>query len=318
LFFAISGFIMVATSAKSFGVPNAPADFMRRRIIRIVPLYWLVTTVALAAALVAPSLMKVPGNSIEYILGSYLFWPLVRLTGEVRPLATPGWTLNLEMFFYVVFAVALAFRPRVGFTVLFATLGGLVAARVAGVLPGVALNFWGDPIVINFLFGAAIGIVYNKGVRLPAGWSLALTTVGFGMLFLHLVPPGAQDDFWPRIVDGIPSVVVLFAVALGPQINESARAWRLPLSIGDASYSLYLVHEFLLRPLFLLWKKGPIDTLTLWSFIPVGIAISVVAALLTYRYFERPMTRWLNGQGTPKAALAFWRRRPFTAAQEFP
>jgi exopolysaccharide production protein ExoZ len=60
LFFAISGFIMVVTSASAFGSWSAAVDFMRRRIIRIVPLYWLVTTFALVGILVMPSLSKAP------------------------------------------------------------------------------------------------------------------------------------------------------------------------------------------------------------------------------------------------------------------
>src|SRR5581483_8088142 len=57
LFFAISGFIMVVTTAASFGSPAAALDFMRRRLIRIVPLYWTLTTFLLGLVLVMPSLM---------------------------------------------------------------------------------------------------------------------------------------------------------------------------------------------------------------------------------------------------------------------
>src|SRR5579864_5676996 len=78
LFFAISGFIMVVTSVKFFGSATASLDFMRRRIIRIVPLYWLVTTVALVVVLAAPNLMKAPPNDWFYVISSYLFWPDMR------------------------------------------------------------------------------------------------------------------------------------------------------------------------------------------------------------------------------------------------
>jgi peptidoglycan/LPS O-acetylase OafA/YrhL len=73
LFFAISGFIMVVTSARAFGAPRAAIGVMKRRIIRIVPLYWLVTSAALCAALVVPGLMKVPPGDYMDVVGSYLF-----------------------------------------------------------------------------------------------------------------------------------------------------------------------------------------------------------------------------------------------------
>jgi exopolysaccharide production protein ExoZ len=295
LFFAISGFIMVVVSHDAFGSPAAAADFMRRRIIRVAPLYWLVTSAALGAALVVPSLMKAPPGDYLYVVASYLFWPYTRITGDVRPLATPGWTLNLEMMFYVVFAFSLMFSRRVGLALLFAVLGLLIAARVSGVLPGVALNFWGDPIVIGFLFGAAIGITYNNGFRLTAPWALLLVAVGFAGLFHPPVPNVQEGDLLQRLADAIPSALVLIGVVLGPQIDDSQGLWRPALFIGDASYSLYLVHEFLLRPLYLVWlKTDVISLMPLWTFVPVGIAVSLTVAAASYLWFERPVTRWLN------------------------
>ena len=295
LFFAISGFIMVVTSARAFGSSSAAIDFMRRRLIRIVPLYWLVTTFALVGILVVPSLSKAPPGDPLYVVASYLFWPYVRLTGDIRPLATPGWTLNLEMLFYVVFAVSLLFRRRAGLSLLFASLGLLIAARVSGLLPGVALNFWGDPIVLGFLFGAAVGVAYVNGLRLSGLSAIMLMVIGFGIMFMSWAPTGAEDSLALRLAEAAPATLVLIGIALGPQIDVDRSVWRSGLLIGDASYSLYLVQEFLLRLLSLSWFKGPLAILPLWTFIPIGVAITVLVALMMYRYFENPVTRWLNG-----------------------
>jgi peptidoglycan/LPS O-acetylase OafA/YrhL len=294
LFFAVSGFIMVVTTATAFGSGAAAFDFMRRRLIRIVPLYWALTTVMLFVVTFTPSLMpKVDGADHMYLLKSYLFWPSMRLAGDIRPLATQGWTLNLEMLFYVVFATALLFSRRIGFAILFGSLWLLVTARVCGLLPGVVLNFWGQPIVLGFLSGAAIGLLYNHGVRLSGRWAVPLLVIGFGALFLR--PSGEEDELWPFLACITPSVAVLAAMALGPQIDAHRRAWLPALLIGDASYSLYLLHPFLLRPIYLVWLKGSFGAiLPLWVFVPAGIAIALGSAVVTYWYFERPITRWLN------------------------
>ena len=296
LFFAVSGFIMVATGASAFGMPGAALDFARRRAIRIVPLYWAVTTVSLAAALAVPSLMaKVPPGDYGYVAASYLFWPAMRLTGDIRPLATPGWTLNLEMLFYAIFAVALLFPRRKGLALIFGTLGLLVAARVGGLLPGVALNFWGDPIVLGFLFGVAAGLAYNKGVRLSGPGAVLLLIAGIVALWAPGQLAGPEDAMTARLAAAVPSTIVLLAVALGPQVDGRWRLWAPALLIGDASYSLYLVHEFLLRLLYLVWlKTSLIPAALLWLFVPAGIAIAVSAALVAYWCFERPVTRWLR------------------------
>src|SRR5437016_4636844 len=76
LFFVISGFIMVTTSWNAFGQPGAALDFMRRRIIRIVPLYWLLTTVAVIGVFFVPTMLNVPVLDFPYVAASYLFWPV--------------------------------------------------------------------------------------------------------------------------------------------------------------------------------------------------------------------------------------------------
>jgi exopolysaccharide production protein ExoZ len=172
----------------------------------------------------------------------------------------------------------------------------LVAGRVSGLLPGVVLNFWGHPIVLGFLFGAAIGLIYNRGFRLSGWWTIPLLVIGFGALFLPWRPSGGEADLLPCLAASIPSAVVLAAAALGPQIDERRRLWLPALLVGDASYSLYLLHPFLLRPIYLVWLKGSVGAvLPLWAFVPAGIAIALAAAVVIYWYFERPLTRWLNG-----------------------
>lgn len=301
IFFAISGFIMVVTSANAFGSFAAAVDFMWRRIIRIVPLYWIVTTIALAALLIAPGLMtKTPPGDHAYIVSSYLFFPYLRLDGEVRPLAAMGWTLNLEMLFYTVFALCLTLRYNRALTALFATLGLLVAARVAGLMPGTALNFWGDPIVLDFLAGAAVGIAFNNGFRISGLAALALAAAGFMLTYLCWIPEGEQSELPRRLAEAAPAVMIFVAAALGPQIDDKWKLWRGALAVGDASYSLYLWNPFALMLLYVIWHRAPFALLPLWTFIPVGLSVAVASALVSYRYFEKPFTRWLSGPKAPK------------------
>jgi peptidoglycan/LPS O-acetylase OafA/YrhL len=58
----------------------------------------------------------------------------------------------------------------------------------------------------------------------------------------------------------------------------------------------------MLRPLYLAWQKGALETVPLWSFVPVGVAVSLVAALATYYLFEKPVTRWLSGRRKSRAS----------------
>ncbi len=98
IFFLVSGFIMI-NSATGFGEPGAWRQFLKRRLVRIVPLYWLVTAACVAIALAAPGTLPIATGKLAYILKSFLFVPVLRADGDLRPLIGQGWTLDYDMFF---------------------------------------------------------------------------------------------------------------------------------------------------------------------------------------------------------------------------
>lgn len=58
IFFIISGFIMVYISGNKFSTPNATKDFLIKRIIRVVPVYWLYTIALTILMLSLPQLVS--------------------------------------------------------------------------------------------------------------------------------------------------------------------------------------------------------------------------------------------------------------------
>src|ERR1035437_4102962 len=100
IFFVISGFIMFFTLKRG----NYTAlDFMLRRMIRIVPVYWFMTLVLIPVIYFFPSANVARNNwNITSLAYSMLFIPHNNPTGiGLYPFLTVGWTLNYEMFFYL-------------------------------------------------------------------------------------------------------------------------------------------------------------------------------------------------------------------------
>ena len=126
LFFVISGFVMVYASKSLFAQRGAPRIFFLRRLARIVPLYWAVTAAIVGYLLVVHGMavlmtLHSPGS----LVASFLFYPYPRPDGLAVPVHALGWTLNYEMFFYVLFAVAIVLPRRaavMAVTALFVTL----------------------------------------------------------------------------------------------------------------------------------------------------------------------------------------------------
>jgi hypothetical protein len=122
LFFVISGFVMAYGSFHAFGQPGASQDFITRRLIRIVPLYWIATSVLVAHVLLHYPSLAAAKHSVGTIIASYLFVPWPGPTAAMTPILAQGWTLNYEMFFYLLFTVSLLARPRIGLIGLALTL----------------------------------------------------------------------------------------------------------------------------------------------------------------------------------------------------
>jgi peptidoglycan/LPS O-acetylase OafA/YrhL len=297
IFFVISGFIMVYTSAGLYGRPGAPRLFLLRRFVRIAPLYWLLTTLLLAGAIVAPQLLNVPIGDWQHMLASYLFIPSLR-GGEIRPVMALGWTLNLEMFFYILFAATLVLPLRLGIAALTLLLSGLALCGALFQPAQVQLAFWTQGIILEFLFGCLLALAYLRGARLTAPFAVLAVALGLAAMVRF---PGFDDaPSWPPVLRwGVPALLVVAGAAL--HRGKTPRIALLLAGLGDASYSLYLVHPFALRPLRDIWARLVGGALPLEIYVACAVGFGVLVALVMHRLVERPLLRicqgWLKRRG---------------------
>jgi len=291
VFFVISGFIMAHTSLREFGRPGASMRFFTRRLARVAPLYWLLTTAMLLGALVAPSLLNVPTGGMGHILASYLFIPDARGAGEMRPVMALGWTLNYEMFFYFLFSLALLAPARAGLAWLAALLPLLVLYGAFSGSSDPRVTFWTNPILLEFLAGVFVALLHDRGLRVSPRLTLALLALGLLGYFPRQF--GVEPDMERAILCGLPAALLVTGATLGP-ISTTGRLAAWGVALGDASYSLYLVHPFILRPLRVVWLKaaGPhLDAV----FVALAVLGAVAVALALYRGVERPLSAGLQG-----------------------
>jgi exopolysaccharide production protein ExoZ len=277
LFFVISGFIMVYSSRDMFGSPQAPVLFFARRIARLVPLYWITTALAIYL-----EHMTVSGT---HLLKSLFFIPYSSPAG-IAPLYGVGWTLNYEMYFYFLFACVIAL-PRIRAVPLLSAFFVLIVlcGRIAPNLP-IPLAYWSDPIVLEFVFGMGIASAYVAGFRFSRWVGIPLCCVG--LLSVWLFNPNPPPSGLRVLQWGIPAAMVLAGAVLTPR-SERAFSY-LPKLLGDASYSIYLVHTLVIAGILNLWPLG----LYQWPLMAVLVGGEVLVILLSICIFhmvERPMTR---------------------------
>jgi exopolysaccharide production protein ExoZ len=308
LFFVISGFIMVYTSEELFGKHSAPSTFFLRRLIRIVPLYWTVTTVLLVYFLLRY------GSPLEHstttIVASYFFVPTADSAGPMAPLLPVGWTLNYEMFFYLSFAMVLIFDRNLAVVVISMLLCafGLWGRSLA--LPG-PLSVLADPIILEFVFGMLVALAYQGGLKLPKPAALCLIMVGFCVIAASAIVDFASLS--RVVVWGIPSAcIVAGSVFVGDPVYPNF-VWRALGYVGTCSYSLYLTHGLVMNIPKHLGFRFAYSQPALYAVMTVCLAI--IFSIATYVVFERPVTTFLRNRFSSEASSKFrarwtWRRQP--------
>ncbi|HEY8564732.1 MAG TPA: acyltransferase [Beijerinckiaceae bacterium] len=291
VFFVISGFIMVYASERLFGRPGGQAVFLAHRIARIVPLYWAVTSVYLALALVAPGLLNAEAHSPGLVAASYLFWPYARPDGLPLPVYSLGWTLNYEMFFYALFALALGLsRTRAVVSVIAGLAALVLVGRLLAPLPQPAA-FWTHPIILEFAFGAALGLARANGVRLGGVLRAGLAVLGLLLLAADFDRPDAPFHVTRAFAYGLPASLLVAAAALGRPVERVGWPTRLGILVGDASYALYLVHPFAVRGLRELVQRLGLAALPAPVFVVAALVAATLVAVLVHRLVEAPAVR---------------------------
>ncbi len=316
LFFCISGFIMVVSSARLFERPLARRQFLLRRAIRLVPLYWLVTLCYMPILMLGSRGYE--GNLSQALLASLAFIPYPTYGAEgglVFPLYTLGWSLNYEVFFYVLFSLFVVLPAPRAVIALCSTLLIIVLAGFALPAESTVLRFWSQPIILEFGLGALLGWAWLRDLRLSRS-SAAL--VAIGALACVLIDPlglavkiagqSTQNDFMRVLGWGLPAALLLLAAVLFERGNRVDLKPLSPIAfLGDCSYSLYLIHPFALLFIGVAWNWLHLERLFGWTFLGVVLMAGATGmAIISYWYIERPVTKWLRRH----PAVAFCEQKP--------
>ncbi len=292
IFFVISGFIMVHSTAAAFAKPGASHLFLLRRIVRLVPLYWLVTSCMVASLALRAGTAALDRDTLKWAAASYAFLFYPHVDGDDFPFYAQGWTLNFEMVFYLGFAAVLWLRRS---TALWALSIGFLALSVLGwfvVLPWPATRLT-DSNSVEFVLGIVLAEVHARGFRLSARTAIALASAGAIVFALTI---HSVDTWLPArgFVWGPPALAIVAAAALF--VPQGGGVLRGALeALGDASYSLYLVHyAFFTGLAVLLARFRPIERFPVPLYCALCFVGAIALAFAVHNFIEKPMTRGLD------------------------
>lgn len=301
-FFVLSGFIICHRHGRDIGHPERVADYGWRRLVRIYPVYWIVTLAILPAYFLVPHYGQGDETSPYVITTSLLLLPAYR-----SPILVAGWTLIHELWFYCLFAGLIAVRGR-----WFRWVAGVWVLGVAGFVFSVwdqrvlAANPWLRmvlaPVNFEFVLGGLAAWLVGRAAPLM-GSSRVLLGVGlFAFAAFSLAPVTGQALHLNRVLTfGVSSFLIVLGAAgweLAARSRPDGPAVSLPrglVFLGDASYALYLLHGPVLSAacklavaLGLVKSWGP--DVAGW----LAVVACVVVACGFHQWIEKPLLRWLR------------------------
>lgn len=282
LFFIISGFIMCYTVNKK---KVLFLNFIKDRFVRIIPLYWLLTSLALIGYLVFPEKINSSGGETD-ILASYTLFP-----SEGKYLINNGWTLSYEFLFYFIFSTSLLMNLYIKFLLpcliifTFYIFGFIINSDNYFFL------FLTSHYILEFSFGILAFYIFQKNIK---SFYWAVFFILISIVFVLYVNINIDNVKPNRIIQfGLPSFVFFIGVILMEPIFRTKSNFflsRLLIALGDSSYSLYLSHIFTLVIFSVLFSYLGINENGI-SFILLLVIFSLVIGHICYVCVEKPLLK---------------------------
>jgi exopolysaccharide production protein ExoZ len=287
VFFVLSGFIMCYTT---FDLGARPATFLVKRLIRIVPLYFILSTAMFVMVVLVPHSFNRESPDVLAYIESIFFIPHWNpRSHDLEPLIGQGWTLNYEMFFYGLFALSLYLPGRFSSFSVLPVIAALVCLGQLHPVETPSYLTYTDPLMLEFCLGIVIAAAFKSrdvpNLRRPLLLFLVLGLVAAYFYAFHADWHGLPA-LRPLMI-GVPcSLLVLAAVAL--EQSRRLPKWSPLVLLGDASYSLYLVHGFIMGFGQRLWHRF-FDLNSAYShaaYVVFVLLVSIAVSVPIYRYAE--------------------------------
>ena len=275
LFFIISGFVMMLSTDIS------KKKFFLKRLFRILPTYYFFTIGVFLIALLHPNLLNYTTADFSHLIKSFLFIPFDKNGAGHFPVLFLGWTLNYEMYFYLIFAISLmlSFKNR-----------SLVATGILTLIFILCKNHkelpfvvYGDLIAFEFVIGM---IIYEAIIKKN---NLNVIFLTFAILIVVLIN---ENGFSHRLIKyGLPSALFCSIVII---VFKEKKIHKMLLTLGGASYSLYLIHPYIIQFFLKNTNTFPSGYIESAVISVVSILAANIAAIIIYKYLEIPMQNYLR------------------------
>jgi len=288
-FFVLSGFIIATVHAGDIGRPEAAGVYLWKRFVRVYPAYWV--AIGIAIAITALGVSGAVSETFRDIDFSGLAASLALVPQHLEPPLGVAWTLEHEILFYVAFT-SLILHRRAGMVTMASWFGWSI---VATFVTPVELAPWSPTDLATGLFGSSYHLQFAAGMAVAAlvardrvPFPRAMALIGAAAFALTAAAEDTDRIVYlgqiGRLMFGLSASLAVGGLASAER-RGLIRCSRIPVLMGAASYSIYLIHV----PAMTVFAGGVVATgLPGWSAMPLLAAGGIVSGLLLHVLVERP------------------------------
>ncbi|EKP2047825.1 acyltransferase [Salmonella enterica] len=324
IFFIISGFIMVYTTQNYTQCLFSTKRFLINRAIRILPMYYigLLITFLLSGAM---STFHYP-EKVQNLLSALTF--TVYRTDIIPHYIDDGgmynirWTLNYEVYFYIVFSLCLLVKHRLLALIGFSAFTTCLIPAIAGFQPTTSIQGYQfhsptiglltNPVFLEFIIGAIVGYLYLNIKNIKSSTKIQVIASFISLfLFMYIIYGIYNESLRALNIEStiILGIFILFVSLADPLLNKCIP--HILTYLGDISFSLYLLHGAI--GISVMKRMGPVE-LSNYKGIPtvvIAIFLSVFISHLTHKYIEIRLTGKLKKRILPVSSL---KKKPYKLA----
>ena len=292
-FFVLSGFIMVYVHRSAIGKKDQLKSFLVKRAVRIYPIYWIITLTVWCLFLVIPGFANNKNLSLGHVIASLLLIPQ-----KEKFILDVGWTLTYEIYFYLLFSIAIWLKPKHSVPIISAWLFVTILHFRK------IVKFPQDVFLLEIVFGnmnlelvlgclaAYIVIKYNNNIG-KYRWIL-FGIANLGYVILGMLAAWGNIGFGRITTFGVLAALLIIA-ATSIDLKDSPKIPDLLIFLGDASYSIFLTHVPVISAITKIVQKVNLEKYFDGFFAPALVAVfAVVFGCIFYSLIEKPLTVFLR------------------------
>ncbi|MGI8582240.1 MAG: acyltransferase family protein [Chitinophagaceae bacterium] len=303
IFFVLSGFIITYTNDRFIGKANHFSSFIRRRFVRIYPTYWIIISFFLLIQILLPAFYRTHFSfDPKNILSTYLLFPGHIMVNGV------SWTLSYEIFFYLLFSLSFFLLKKTGsfyIAILYAVIIILLPVSGYNFETGNSwLSFITYPMNVEFFMGVLAAVLIPKisnKIAIPLIITGSITFL-ISAICYNLNYYLVTNTFNRVLLFGIPAFLLITGLVKYELANK-IKVFAICLMLGEASYSLYLIHLPIVVASFKILSKLHIkNNILVHGTLILIVCIICYTSILFYKFVEKPIIARLNSLRRIKVA----------------